>query len=287
MRSKTLFLAAAAAAFSWLTVKPAAAEDDTGFVSSTLVLSRHSGEGGVRVSHVSPVLSAGYRISRSFEATVDLGATFTSSVVDGALQSSHAGPGNPLFTGRYVFLDQSGYRAGLGLGVAGPLALRGLTRRCCGIQESVVEDYNYLAATTSRGLFNPWLWELNTASVVLPVFGEARLPSAAVLRGDLALGVLIPVTGTLRRTRVGFQAGVEAARDFGWLEPGLRAQVATSSASVAEDDFAQVSIEPFLRLRVKRWFARLGALINSDAPLGFGSHSKGIWSANAGWGATF
>lgn len=240
----------------------------------------------VSTFHVSPELYARRRVLPALTLSVDWGVSFTSIAIDGGETFRHFGMGNPLFAAHYEVHESRRIALRAGLGVAAPLAIRGLTRPCCGIRASVAEDYNYTTAAAVRGLAAPWSWATNTLSFVLPIHAEARLGEAVRVGADVAAGALLPITEPLSQTSFAVVTAVDVSYSIGAMAPGVRICAASFTKSVAYDDFAQFSIEPFIQTDVDAGFIRVGIPLSLDAPLGVGEEA-GVWALRAGGGVAF
>lgn len=231
------------------------------FLSATVLLSapRLRDDGATR--HVSPTLSAGFRLSEHSQLRLDWGLPYTALGTEAHGGWSHVGPSN-LLVGLHLTGGAVGDSAFVRLGAAAalPLALRAE-----GDAVGPGEDANYAAAAAVRGLADPWLWALDTTSLVLPLSAGVDLPGFQ-FRADVALGMMMPVSRASRRTHFVGQASAEASLGLGVLEPGVKAQAVSThlTGKTWQGDDAQLSVEPFVRARLGAGFARAGLRIDLD-----------------------
>jgi hypothetical protein len=267
----------------------AAPEESRGLIGATIVLTTEPSAGSLSTVHVSPTISAEYRITPAVSISLDGGASYTRYSRGGERgergdsANSYFGPGNALLAGHYTFLEARGVtlRSGLGLGV--PMAFR-----AGNLSERVAADFGLATASQARGLTEPWLWTLNTVSIVTRFSGRIQMASGPVFGGDLALGVMFPISDPIDKTKAALAIGVEGGYALGPVTPGLRIQMASSSRSIGPDDFAQLSIEPLLRGELGRGFARLGFLLNLEGPSGvFGGSEAAFYGLSVGGGYRF
>lgn len=248
------------------TAAPAQVREPDNFLSTTLVLSSAPRMNDVATRHFSPTLSAGFKVSEHGQLRLDWGLPYTSVTSGGSREWSHVGPSNLLVGLHHVDTAVNGslfFRAGAAVAI--PIALRDDTLLPGG--PALSEGANYAAATAVRGLADPWLWALDTTSVVLPLSAGVDLPGFQ-LRADVAVGMLVPVSRASEDTHFVAQASAEASLGLGLLEPGLRAQVVSPRLTEAtwEGNDSQLSLEPFVRARLGAGTLRAGVRIDLGRP---------------------
>jgi len=174
----------------------------------------------------------------------------------------------------------------MGVAVALPLARHGDAGET-GAPDEQPEALNYATAAAVRGLADPWLWALDTTSLVLPMSAGLDLPGLQ-LRADVAVGMMMPVSRATRDdTHFVAQAALEAALPLGMFEPGVRAQVVSPQLDDRTWDGknSQLSLEPFVRVRLGPAFARAGARMDLGDPEQSPSPSSArMWALGLGLG---
>ncbi|NMO21213.1 hypothetical protein HPC49_29245 [Pyxidicoccus fallax] len=244
------------------TAATAQVREPDNFLGTTLVFSSAPRLNNVSTRHFSPTLSAGFKVSDHGQLRLDWGLPYTSM---GSGEWSHVGPSNLLLGLHHVSTavnDTLFLR--VGAAVAVPIAMRDDSLQDA---EPGVEGANYAAATAVRGLADPWLWALDTTSVVLPLAAGVDLPGFQ-LRGDVALGMLVPLSRASEDTHFVAQASAEASLGLGLLEPGVRAQVVSPHLTEARWDGndSQLSLEPFVRARLGAASFRAGVRVDLGRP---------------------
>jgi hypothetical protein len=248
------------------TAATAQVREPDNFLATTLVFSSAPRMEDVSTRHFSPTLSAGFKVSEHGQLRLDWGLPYTTVGASAGREWSHVGPSNLLLGLHHVSTAVDGtlfFRAGAA--VALPIALRDDALQPGG--PARVEGANYEAATAVRGLADPWLWALDTTSLVLPLAAGVDLPGFQ-LRGDVALGMLVPLSRASQATHFVAQASAEASLGLGLLEPGLRAQVVSPRLTKATWDGhdSQLSLEPFVRARLGGASLRAGVRIDLGRP---------------------
>ncbi|MCY1002299.1 hypothetical protein OWM54_34615 [Myxococcus sp. MISCRS1] len=261
------------------------------FLTTSVTLSSAPRLRQVSTRHASPMLAAGFRLSEHSQLRLDWGLPYTSVDPAGAIEGrrSHLGSSN-LLVGLHnvrAFVDDTVF-VRMGVGVAVPLA-RHQDADELDARRPETQDANYTTAAAVRGLADPWLWALDTTSVVLPMAVGLDLPGFQ-LRADVALGMLVPVSRTARDTHFVAQASLEAALGLGMLEPGARVQVVTPHLTEAtwDGEDSRVSLEPFVRVRLGPAFARAGVRIDLGDPRAHPAPSASrMWALGLGLGVGF
>ncbi|MCP3165686.1 hypothetical protein [Myxococcus qinghaiensis] len=261
------------------------------FLSTAVTLSSAPRLRHVSTRHVSPTVAAGFRVSEHGQLRLDWGLPYTALKPEGGVEGSmsHLGSSNLLVGLHHVrtFADDSLF-VRIGAGVALPLA----RHEDAGVTDArrvETEGVNYATAAAVRGLADPWLWALDTTSVVLPMAVGIDLPGFQ-LRADVALGMLMPVSRSARDTHLVAQASAEASLGLGMLEPGVRAQVVSPHLTEAtwDGEDSQLSLEPFVRARLGPAFARAGVRIDLGAPESSPAPSASrMWALGLGMGVAF
>ncbi len=248
------------------TAATAQAREPDNFLATTLVFSSAPRLNDVATRHFSPTLSAGFKVSEHGQLRLDWGLPYTSVATGRSREWSHVGSSNLLVGLHHVGTavnDSLFFRAGAAVAI--PIALRDDTLQAGG--PALAEGANYAAATAVRGLADPWLWALDTTSVVLPLAAGVDLPGVQ-LRADVAVGMLVPVSRASETTHFVAQASAEASLGLGLLEPGVRAQVVSPHLTEPKwgGNDSQLSLEPFVRAHLGGASLRAGVRIDLGRP---------------------
>lgn len=282
-------------AFLLLTLAASRAEaqvrEPDNFLATTLTFSSAHRLRNVSTRHVSPMLSAGFRVSESGQLRLDWGLPYTSFEPrrDPVGRQSHSGSSNLLIGLHHVssFADDTLFTR-IGVAVAVPLARRN-DSDTEGPRSFQTEGLNYDTAAAVRGLADPWLWALDTTSFVLPLTLGMDLPGFQ-LRADVAFGMLVPTSRATQDTHFVAQGSLEASLGLGLLEPGVKLQVVSPYLSKAtwDGENARASVEPFIRLQLGPLFARAGVRIDLGDPEAPPSPSPSrMWALGVGLGLGF
>lgn len=263
-------------------------EPDT-FIATTLLFSSAPRLNDVATRHFSPTLSAGFKVSEHGQLRLDWGLPYTTLGSGSRREWSSVGPSN-LLVGLHHTRTAANDVLFVRVGVAAalPIALRHDAREA-GETATAAENANYATAAAVRGLGDPWLWALDTTSLVLPLAVGMDLPGFQ-LRADVALGMMVPVSHSSEETHFVAQASAEASLGLGLLEPGLRAQLVSPRLTEATWDGrdSQLSLEPFVRARLGSGFARAGVRIDVDTPDGLRpAGTARMWAFSVGAGVGF
>lgn len=248
---------------------------DLGFYAETLGGETALG-GSVDIFVFSPVLSASYFFSPSFEGRVDWGAVH-SRLSGGGDSDDTFKPGNPFLSGWLKLPLGRNVVARVGGGIAIPAAYLS--------DDEVISDViAYSAAAGMRGWWDSWLWTPETLTLVLPGGRiEAVIGNYVVLGGDVDLGILFPVKNTdTRNTEVTLQFGGDVAARMSVVDFGLAIH-AVWLATRDEDNF-QASLEPFVRATFDNFITQLRLTMNLDEPLGFSFQRGSVWGVHVGVG---
>ncbi|QSQ24636.1 hypothetical protein JY651_06720 [Pyxidicoccus parkwayensis] len=271
------------------TAASAQVREPDSFIATTLLFSSAPRLNDVSTRHFSPTLSAGFKVSEHGQLRLDWGLPYTTLASGSSREWSHVGPSNLLVGLHHTRTAADGVLfARVGAAVALPIALRGDARKT-GEAATAAEGANYATAAAVRGLADPWLWALDTTSVVLPLAVGMDLPGFQ-FRADVAVGMLVPVSHSSEDTHFVAQASAEASLGMGFLEPGLRAQVVSPRLTEATWDGrdALLSLEPFVRARLGSGFARAGVRIDVDTPDNLRMPGTArMWALNVGAGIGF
>ena len=269
------------------TAATAQVREPDNFIATSLLFSSAPRLNDVATRHFSPTLSAGFKVSEHGQLRLDWGLPYTTLASGGSREWSHVGPSNLLVGLHHTrTAAQDVLFVRVGAAVALPIALREDARKA---GASAAEGANYAAASAARGLADPWLWALDTTSVVLPLAVGMDLPGFQ-LRADVAVAMLVPVSRSSEDTHFVGQASAEASLGLGLLEPGLRAQVVSPHLTGATWDGkdSQLSLEPFVRARLGSGFARAGVRIDVDTPDGLRTaNTARMWAFSVGAGIGF
>ncbi|RJS19246.1 hypothetical protein DRW03_23080 [Corallococcus sp. H22C18031201] len=269
---------------------PAGAREPDNFIATSVLFSSSSRLRDVSTRHVSPTLSAGFRVGEQSQLRLDWGLPYTSLTPPGEPRWKSMGPSNLLAGLNTTFTAADLAFLRVGIAVALPLAFHDRGREDRQVP-AISEDANYTTASAVRGRTDPWLWALDTTSLVVPVAVGLDLPGLR-LEADAALGILLPVSRDAGGSRFVLQTGAEATLGLFFIEPGVRAWWVSSPREAlgdlgTRDREAQFSIEPFLRLSLGGGFVRAGARFNLDGPEGQRAPGGRGWALDVSAGVGF
>jgi hypothetical protein len=233
---------------------------------------------GIQVSRagytlLSPILGFGIQVTPNveLEAVLPVGIYLS--------DNGAAGVGNP-FVGVSYVLDGPEVRFKAGGGFAFPVL----------DAESDDQVSGAVAGLFTRAIQTGWLWAPDALAVVFPVHVEAPLNSPVLFIGDATPYMLIPV-----RRRSSTDMLVELAPGLGGYVSkdvviGVRMPLVlavTGNSAVGNQDKAQVSLEPFLRIASDPVFFSARFTMPIDEPLGFAFDEGKVWGLNVGIGGAF
>jgi hypothetical protein len=217
-----------------------------------------------------PLLGLSYAIHPHFGLGVDWGFVLVSESPRVGSTLWAVGSGDPLFKAFYK-ADHWVVSAG----VTAPLAWLSYNVEKRGVLRS-----SYAHAAAMRGLWDPWLWAPEQASLVLS--GRYRRALGSLLRFELAAGIAasVPIS---RVTYDDFDATAQLAPSLALhtehADLGLRLQAVFFTSAV---DACQLSVSPFIAVPLARELTlSLRALLNLDPPLGLFGHGLHVWAALA------
>lgn len=190
-----------------------------------------------------------------------------------------SGIGNPFIGVSYV-LDGPELHFKAGGGIALPVL----------DSESDDQGRAALAGLYPRGIQTGWLWAPDALGMVFPIHIEAPLNSPVLFIGDATPYMLIPVrnrnrTDMLLELAPGVGGYVSNDVVIGVRMPAIL--ILTGGNGVRDDDKAQVSLEPFLRIASDPVFFSARFTMPLDEPLGFAFDEGKFWGLNVGLGAGF
>lgn len=133
----------------------------------------------------------------------------------------------------------------------------------------------YASARALRGSWDPWLYEPDTVSFVLPLRAEFNGLDMLMLAAEGAVYLQLDTAGG--QERLGFQGAIEAALRLGRAQVGLRLQGVRP-----EDEVVRGSVEPFVSLGLGPVALRGRLTMNLSEPDGFAFDPDGIWGAHFG-----
>lgn len=222
------------------------------------------GAGGDLLS-VAPQFYVFVPVSDSFAIHADAGFAFLSQ--SGTSADSGVALMNPFIAGYYM-KNVSKLRFKVGLGVAAPLY-----RATEGAAASAVGG-----AAQTLGNWNPWTYAYQTLSVAAPARLELKLTDNFVLAGDGAVALLIPAGDNAGDTNMAVQLGAEAIIPFPIVELGAYLRFVTIPTT---DNSNQLSVGPFVQLKLGPAYARAQLNINLNEPFG-----PSFASGTEAWGLT-
>ncbi|MBX2814098.1 MAG: hypothetical protein KTR25_19975 [Myxococcales bacterium] len=130
-------------------------------------------------------------------------------------------------------------------------------------------------AAAMRGNWDPWLYEADTMSFVVPARLEFYPSQNITIAADFAAFMLIPFVRD--STQIGLQGAAEGIYHLRPLNLGVRIQgVRVEDDNPATSD-TQASIEPFVGFRTGDVSLKAKFTINLSQPEGFAFDEDGIW----------
>lgn len=158
-----------------------------------------------------------------------------------------------------------------------------------GDQDATTAQQAYLLAAAIRGNNMFWLWDVHTASVIVPVAVERTKPSGFLWGAYLDSGVLIKINDKNPRTvKAAFIMQMAAMMGYqatDWLRVGSRFSLVWIPKFPEEQ--TQLAVEPFLRFGHDNAFGAIRLNINIDNPNGFSFDKRQVWGLRIGGGAAF
>ncbi len=177
---------------------------------------------------------------------------------------------NP-FLAAYLTPDAGPLRLRIGLGVALPVAGRGETGT-----EREAREVSYRTAMDMNGAFNPWLYQVDTLSLVVPGRLEFNISENFYAAVDAAVFTHLR-TESGDDNEIGVQVAAEGRVPLGFINLGARLQGVRYKA-----DVFQTSLEPFVGLNLGALGLRTKLTINlNDERVGIPS-STDLWGLHLG-----
>ena len=224
-------------------------------------------EGDERSVVVSPLLELRLQLAYSVLMQVVWGMSYANVVLDTGNKDNTFRFGNPYIVFHYQGKkNEFSYRVGVG---------------------GTALAYYLAAALRGNNMF--WLWDVHTASVIVPVAVERTKPSGFLWGAYLDSGVLIKLNDKNARTsKVAFIMQMAAMMGYqatDWLRVGSRFSLVWIPKFPEEQ--TQLAVEPFLRFGNDDAFGAIRVNINIDNPYGFSFDSRQVWGLRIGGGAAF
>jgi hypothetical protein len=221
---------------------------------------------------VAPQFHVFVPVSDSFAVHADAGFAFLSQ--SGTSADSGVALMNPFIAGYYT-RSVSSMRFKVGLGVAAPLyrATEGAAAAAVG------------GAAQTLGNWNPWTYGYQTLSVAAPARLELKLSDSFMLAADGAIAVMIPAGDLAGDTNLALQLGAEAIIPLPIVDLGAYLRFVTLPT---QDNSNQLSVGPFVQLKLGPAYARAQLNINLNEPFGpsFASGTE-AWGLTLGAGLKF
>jgi hypothetical protein len=223
------------------------------------------------LSVTSPALHADYALTRDFGVGADWGFLLVTDAPRHESALWVTGSGDPLLKAWWTPNAQLYLYAG----VTAPLAWLSYD-----VEKRALMRLAYAHASASRGLWDPWLWAPEQASLVLGARFAQALGDDVWLRLEGGAAGSLSVSQVTRDLGDGYaQLSAAVETHTGPLDLGLRLQQVLMTSS---SDAAQFSLGPYAALHMGRWTASARGVFNVDPPLGFlggGLHTWGVlWS---------
>lgn len=240
-------------------------------------------EGDERSIIVSPLLELRLQLAYSVLMQVVWGMSYANVVLDTGNKDNTFRFGNPYIVFHYQGTkNEFSYRVGVGGTIpAATLPDDGND------QQTAAAAYYLAAALRGNNMF--WLWDVHTASVIVPVAFERTKPSGFLWGAYLDSGVLIKTNDKNARTStVAFIMQMAAMMGYqatDWLRVGSRFSLVWIPKFPEEQ--TQLAVEPFLRFGNDDAFGAVRLNINIDNPYGFSFDSRQVWGLRIGGGASF
>jgi hypothetical protein len=240
-------------------------------------------EGEERSVVVSPLLELRLQLAYSVLMQVVWGMSYANVVLDTGNKDNTFRFGNPYIVFHYQGKkNQFSYRVGVGGTIpAATLPDDSNDQQTAGLA------YYLAAALRGNNMF--WLWDVHTASVIVPVAVERTKPSGFLWGAYLDSGVLIKLNDKNARTsKVAFIMQMAAMMGYqatDWLRVGSRFSLVWIPKFPEEQ--TQLAVEPFLRFGTDNAFGAIRVNINIDNPYGFSFDSRQVWGLRLGGGVAF
>lgn len=242
------------------------------------------GVGGSRVLLQSPLLGAWYSPAEKFTLSIDWGMSYYREDVAGEAERVFRF-GNPLLSGYYVD-HSSSIRLYIGMGLALPAA----TLPDGGDPDRPLAQAAYASAMAARGGWNSWLWLPEAFTLSIPVRVESAGYRHLLLAVDGAMAIPVFLHGG------GPAFVLQTAGEVGYKSDHVAFGARLQLVWWAVDDvpvgthFAQMSLEPFVRIDFGDPFLLARLTINLDEPWGFsfddpdGGSPDSVYDDDAVWG---
>jgi hypothetical protein len=240
-------------------------------------------EGEERSVVVSPLLELRLQLAYSVLMQVVWGMSYANVVLDTGNKDNTFRFGNPYIVFHYQGKkNQFSYRVGVGGTIpAATLPDDSNDQQTAGLA------YYLAAALRGNNMF--WLWDVHTASVIVPVAVERTKPSGFLWGAYLDSGVLIKLNDKNARTsKVAFIMQMAAMMGYqatDWLRVGSRFSLVWIPKFPEEQ--TQLAVEPFLRFGTDNAVGAIRVNINIDNPYGFSFDSRQVWGLRLGGGVAF
>jgi hypothetical protein len=244
---------------------------------------------GTKVTSVTPVLRGEVELS-SFQFGLDLplalGVTsFDSELLqDTPLNGGGTGArfGNPTLHADFL-LEQKPLRFAAGLAFAISTGDNAGDRSTAG---AVAADASATAGALGRGFWNAWWYLTDEWALVAPASLEYD-GEEYELGVDAALAWFIPRESSRDNQGI-FQLGAHAAAVLAPAVIGLRlTNVVMLDDRFLDDDQLQLSVEPYVELRLPVVWLGLGINVPLDEPLGIFGDGLDYWALRLSGGASF
>lgn len=219
--------------------------------------------------HFQPTLFGSYWVAPKIRLSGAWGVAYSSVSSTTSSSDSNTAFSNLVLGAHYLLLD-GGARVTAGGAVGIPI-LSAPT----GVTDAATFGVNDMAAMSVRGRLGDPLWAPDTITFFVPVRASVKFTSGLWLRADLDVDVYVPTDQG--DTNLGSLLALDVAYRAGGFIPGARL---TADWQFTQDgDNFQSAVELYLRVNYTWGFARLGFLMNLDAPLGSSFDDGKLWGA--------
>lgn len=236
---------------------------------------------------LSPLLRASIQLRDFVAVEAVWGAAFASLSPDAGEGSSTLRIGNPWIAGYYTgAFGKLKLRAGAGLTIPAASVPAADPMSPASVLDDAAAVAAYGEAAGMRGVWAPWLFAVDYLTIAVPVTATLGVAEHVNVVGDLGFGYMI-YTGdiTTKENRTVLRFGAAGSYTAGIVQAGLRFQAVWFPSD--DGDNAQLAIEPYARFNFGVPFARVGLLLNLDAPRGFAFGENHVWGLRVEGGAAF